>query len=154
MEAEEILNKILTMYGKDHPNTLSTRYSLTLCVIERGDLDEAARSLQEILEVRRKILGNNHLDTIETSERLNYVIRQKEHPYSTNSQVPDHSKPSIPPTSVSRGGLSLKRKSNSVLPESTIEPVALSFPTSEWPWPSSRRRVMKPRGNIGWQYID
>jgi len=53
----------VTLYGPDHPETLSIRRLRALLAMQRGDLEQAQAELQQIHRLTRQALGERHRDT-------------------------------------------------------------------------------------------
>ncbi|WP_369348979.1 protein kinase [Stenotrophomonas sp. JAG2] len=53
----------VTLYGPDHPETLSIRRLRALLAMQRGDLEQAEAELQQIHRLTRQALGEQHRDT-------------------------------------------------------------------------------------------
>ncbi len=53
----------VTLYGPDHPETLSIRRLRALLAMQRGDLGQAQADLQQIHRLTRQALGEQHRDT-------------------------------------------------------------------------------------------
>jgi tetratricopeptide (TPR) repeat protein len=96
VEAEDILADLISKqtinYGNHHRHTRTSLYNLTLCLSRREKFDEAERILEEIVKVEERTLGKDHPSTIQSSNQLEYVIRQQQKiRSSTNNQPPNPS---------------------------------------------------------------
>jgi hypothetical protein len=59
---------------REHPDTLTAMYNLTLTLRGQGKLDEAATMQEEMLEKEQQILGDKHPDTLTTMRNLASLI--------------------------------------------------------------------------------
>ncbi len=64
------------MLGEEHPNTLTSMNNLAVVLYESNNLEDALRLLRKCLLGRRKVLGENHPDTLATAESLMRVEAQ------------------------------------------------------------------------------
>lgn len=66
-EAEDISNVLVAIntrkHGKEHPTTLLNCANLAACLFRR-DVERVEEILREVLEIRQRILGEYHPDTI------------------------------------------------------------------------------------------
>jgi tetratricopeptide (TPR) repeat protein len=65
-----IVDKQASLYGQEHPSTITAMNNLANTLGEQGQLEEAAAMMKEVLEKRRRILGEKHLDTISAMNSL------------------------------------------------------------------------------------
>ena len=60
------------VFGKDHPDTLTTRNNLAYWTGETGDAAEAVEAFQALLPDQERVLGKDHPDTRVTCEEIVY----------------------------------------------------------------------------------
>jgi Tetratricopeptide repeat len=56
--------------GEQHLDTLTSMGNLAVILLQTGDREGAIRLLRKCLAGRRKVLGENHPDTLATAEYL------------------------------------------------------------------------------------
>jgi len=64
-EAEEAIEKSL---GGEHPMTLCIKHSLALNYWELERLDESRQLLDNVVNIRSRVLGDGHPHTLESSK--------------------------------------------------------------------------------------
>lgn len=62
--------------GPEHPETLTAGNNLAVLRADQGQLEEALRLNEAVLEARRRILGNDHPDTTMSMNNLGDLYRQ------------------------------------------------------------------------------
>jgi hypothetical protein len=58
------------VFKPEHPLTLTTRHELATNIGKSGNAEQAREMLMELLPIRERVLGPNHLDTILTRQEL------------------------------------------------------------------------------------
>jgi hypothetical protein len=61
---EEELTKCKMILGDDHPDTLTSMYSLAEIYRQQRKMTEVAKMHEEVLTKRKMILGDDHPDTL------------------------------------------------------------------------------------------
>ncbi|KEF61915.1 uncharacterized protein A1O9_03487 [Exophiala aquamarina CBS 119918] len=59
------LRKLIRVYGKDHPNTVTSVAKLASTFRDQGRLDKAANLQEEMMKTKKKVLGGGrpyHID--------------------------------------------------------------------------------------------
>ena len=69
-----LLEDLLRVLGADHPDTLTTRSNLAICLVESDRVEDAIRQFEELLEGRLRALGADHPDTLETRSDLAFWL--------------------------------------------------------------------------------
>ncbi|MGW0592524.1 tetratricopeptide repeat protein [Streptosporangium sp. NPDC002607] len=64
-------------WGKEHPDTLTTRNNLALVLQELGRLKEAEAEHRAVLEIQRRVLGEEHPDTLTSRNNLKDIVRER-----------------------------------------------------------------------------
>ena len=75
-EQELELNKLL--FGKEHPETLTSMGNLARVLDRQGKYEEAEKMLRQTLELEEKVLGKEHPDTLTCMHCLAYVLQNEE----------------------------------------------------------------------------
>ena len=63
--------------GPEHPDTLASLFSLSMCLAEKGDFEEAERVGRQVVEARRRNLGADHPDTLAALNNLGRCMHLK-----------------------------------------------------------------------------
>lgn len=73
---EQALEIRTRQLGKDHPETLKSRYQYGVILFELGDFARAESVQRRVLEDRRRVLGESHPDTLKSMNALAIVLQQ------------------------------------------------------------------------------
>ena len=73
------------------PETAKTRNNLGILVIDQGEFAAARKYLEEALQIRRQVLGNEHPDTAAGGENLAWLA-QKEGAFAQAGKSCDESR--------------------------------------------------------------
>lgn len=99
-EGEDAISRVVIKYklilGKHHVETLTSLFNFTECLIHRNEWDEAEKILREVVEAQEKILGRDHPDSLQSRERLEYAVQQKELLQATDTNTPNIPRASTP----------------------------------------------------------
>lgn len=69
---------LLDSLGEDNPTVLYNTNGLGEVLMERGRFDEAERTFEHVLEIRRRVLGDRHEETLWTIGNLGAIHRFRE----------------------------------------------------------------------------
>lgn len=67
-EAEALVRELCSTLGEDAVETMRGREELGWLALSRGERDEARRILTDVLDRRRRVLGDDHSDTLRSVE--------------------------------------------------------------------------------------
>jgi hypothetical protein len=73
--ALEMMKRVL---GEEHPNTLTSTVNLGLILLEAGENKIALGLLRKIFARQRKVIGDQHLDTIAIANLLTQLEHESE----------------------------------------------------------------------------
>jgi tetratricopeptide (TPR) repeat protein len=65
------------MFGREHPDTLTSMYNLALALERQGMYEEAEAMNRQELEVTKKVLGQEHCDTLTSVSHLGLVLASR-----------------------------------------------------------------------------
>lgn len=78
--AERLVTRCREVVGADHPETLSAMHLRALAVAKAGQVDEGLRGFREVLELRERVIGPTHIDTLRSRHNLLYWEAENTYP--------------------------------------------------------------------------
>jgi hypothetical protein len=72
--ASQVAEARARVLGKDHPDTLQSKFDLAIAMRGRGETARAVILLREVLESRRRVLGEDHLETAWSMSCLAHTV--------------------------------------------------------------------------------
>jgi tetratricopeptide (TPR) repeat protein len=126
---EKSLTSLLICFNDDqmHPMVFSTRHLIAETVRGLGDFEKAMNMHEQLFTMRRKILGDQHIDTITSLMSIADLLRVMKRVFSASSSKPMHSSAHGTATggnsnSVGNGGVSLLDHLTSLLAPARAPP--------------------------------
>ena len=67
----------LQLFDTNHPDVASSMYSLNTVAVLEGDIDKAIRGHEEVLDIRRNVIGQMHRDVAKSLNSLGLCLLEK-----------------------------------------------------------------------------
>ena len=82
---EKVLDMYISLFGGDHPKVLMVQHSIAMALYELGNLTLAHDLHQHVLSIRRRVLGDTHIITLESYTSVGEALLHMSHIYPQNN---------------------------------------------------------------------